>query len=102
MGFLLIDARFDLPALMIAVDELEGRSLLWVEQGRHQAMQLTGIGVVARLRSRELGQSLGGVRLDAIRDHTHLHIWQPLCWLFGTSVPKNRRLVPKYREWASP
>jgi hypothetical protein len=26
MGFLLIDAGFDLPALMIAVDELEGRS----------------------------------------------------------------------------
>ena len=54
MGFLLIDARFDLPALMLAVDELEGRSLLWVQQGGHQPMQLTGIGVVARLRSREL------------------------------------------------
>ena len=25
-----------------------------------------------------------------------------LCWLFGTSVPKNRRRVPKYREWACP
>ncbi len=74
MGFLLIDAGFDLPALMIAVDELEGRSLLRVEQGRHQAMQLTGIGVVARLRRRELGESLGGVWLDTILDHAHLHI----------------------------
>ncbi len=24
-----------------------------------------------------------------------------LCWLFGTSVQTNRRLVPKYREWVS-
>jgi len=29
-------------------------------------MQLMGIGVVARLRRRELGQSLGGVRFDMI------------------------------------
>jgi hypothetical protein len=49
----------------------------WVEQGRHQAMQLTGIGVVARLRRRELGQSLGGVRFDMILDHAHLHGRQP-------------------------
>jgi len=37
-------------------------------------MQLTGIGVVARLRSRELGESLGGVWLETILDHAHLHL----------------------------
>ena len=77
MGFLLIDARFDFPALMIAVDELEGRSLLRVQQGRDQAMQLTRIGVVACLRRGELGESRGDVRLDAILDHAHLHSRQP-------------------------
>src|SRR5258708_3473356 len=76
MVFLLIDADFDFPALMIAVDELEGRRLQRVEQGGHQAMQLTGIGVVARLRSRKLGESLGGVWLDTIIDHAHLHWWE--------------------------
>jgi hypothetical protein len=76
MVLLLIDAGFDLPALMIAVDELEGRRLLRVEQGGNLPMQLTGIGVVARLRSRELGESLGGVWLDALLDHAHLHIGQ--------------------------
>jgi len=35
MVLLLIDAGFDLPALMIAVDELEGRSLLRIQQSRH-------------------------------------------------------------------
>jgi hypothetical protein len=85
MGFLLIDASFDLPALMIAVDELEGWSLLRVEQGRQQAMQLTGIRVVARLRRRELGESLGGVWLDAILDHAHLHIRQPH-WVQGDQI----------------
>src|SRR5260370_29639311 len=72
----LIDADFDVPALMIAVDELEGRRLQRVERGGHQAMQLTGIGVVARLRSRKLGESLGGVWLDTILDHAHLHWWE--------------------------
>jgi hypothetical protein len=75
MIFLLIDAGFDLPALMITTDELKGRGELRIEQGSHQSMQLVRIGVVARLRRRELGQTLGGVRLDMILDHTHLHLW---------------------------
>jgi hypothetical protein len=37
-------------------------------------MQLTGIGVIARLRRRELGESLGGVWFDTILDHAHLYI----------------------------
>jgi hypothetical protein len=73
MVFLLSDAGFDLPALMITADELKGRGELRIEQGGHQAMQVVRIGVVARLRRRELSQALGGVRLDAILDHTHLH-----------------------------
>ena len=76
MGFLLIDAGFDLPALMRTPDELEGRGERRVEQGGHQAVQLVRIGVVARLRGGELGQALSGVWLDAILDHAHLHIRQ--------------------------
>jgi hypothetical protein len=34
MGFLLIDAGFDLPPFMVTENEFFGRSLLWVEQGR--------------------------------------------------------------------
>jgi hypothetical protein len=37
-------------------------------------MELRRIGVVARLRRRELGESLGGVWLDTLLDHAHLHI----------------------------
>ena len=77
MVFLLIDADFDFPTLMITADELEGRRLQRVEQGGNLPMQLTGIGVVARLRSRELSQTLGGVRRDTILDHAHLHGRQP-------------------------
>jgi len=54
MGFLLIDARFDLPALMRTTDELEGWGELRVEQGGHQAVQLVRIGVVAVLRGGKL------------------------------------------------
>jgi hypothetical protein len=91
MGFLLIDAGFDLPALLIAVNELEGRSLLRVEQGCHQAMQLTGIGVVARLRSRELGELLGGVWLDTILDHAHLHLLREADRMQGEKTSCHRR-----------
>src|SRR5260221_13600992 len=76
MVLLLIDAGFDLPPFVITLDEVQGGILLWVEQGGDQAMQLTGIGVVARLRSRKLGESLGGVWLDTILDHAHLHWWE--------------------------
>jgi hypothetical protein len=77
MGFLLIDARLDLPALMITEDELEGRGELRVQQRGHQPMQLVRIGVVARLRRRELGESLGRVGLDAIFNDADLHGRQP-------------------------
>ncbi len=77
MGFLFIDACFDLPAFMVAEDEPESRSLLRVQQGRHQPMHLGRIGAVARLRGRELCQALSRVRLDAILDHAHLHSRQP-------------------------
>jgi hypothetical protein len=40
-------------------------------------MQLVRIGVVARLRRRELGQSLRRVWLDALFNNAHLHIRQP-------------------------
>jgi hypothetical protein len=77
MGFLLIDAGFDLPTFVITLDEVQGGILLWVEQGGDQAMHLMGIGVVARLRSRELRQSLGGGWLDALFNDAHLHGRQP-------------------------
>ena len=77
MVLLLIDAGFDLPTFVITLDEVQGGILLWVEQGGDQAMQLMGIGGVARLRSRELGESLGGVRFETILDHAHLHGRQP-------------------------
>jgi hypothetical protein len=77
MVLLLIDAGFDLPPFVITRDEVQGGILLWVEQGGDQAMHLMGIGGVARLRSRELSQSLGGVRFETILDHAHLHGRQP-------------------------
>jgi hypothetical protein len=77
MGFLLIDAGFDLPTFVITLDEVQGGILLWGEQGGDQAMHLMGIGRVARLRSRELSQSLGGGWLDAIFNDAHLHGRQP-------------------------
>jgi hypothetical protein len=46
MIFLLIDAGFDLPALMITADEIKGGGELRIEQGGHQSMQLVRIGVV--------------------------------------------------------
>jgi hypothetical protein len=73
MVLLLIDAGFDLPTFVITLDEVQGGILLWVEQGGDQAMQLLGIGGVARLRSRELG----GGWLDALFNDAHLHGRQP-------------------------
>ena len=73
MGFLLIDALFDLEAVMIAEDQFIGRGLLGVEQGRDQAMDLGRVSGITVVRARQLGQALCRQRLDAILDETHLH-----------------------------
>lgn len=49
MGFLLVDAGFNLPALMVAEDEFCGRRLLRVQQSRHQPKHLARISAVTRL-----------------------------------------------------
>jgi hypothetical protein len=46
MGFLLIDAGFDLRAFVLTENEFFGRSLLLIEQGRDEAMHLARIGWV--------------------------------------------------------
>lgn len=77
MVFLLIDAGFNFPALMIAEDEFCGGRLLRVKQSCHQAMELAWISAVGCLRRRELRQALCRCRLDVIRDYPHLHIGSP-------------------------
>ena len=73
MGFLLVDAPFDLPAFMITEDQFVGRGLFRVEQGRDQAMDLAGVGPITVMGARKLGQALGGQRIEAILDDAHLH-----------------------------
>ena len=64
MGFDLINDHFDLPSLVIAVDEVESRGGAWIEPGGGQAIDLlwfpqAGIG-------------------DAIFDHAHQQGLDPL------------------------
>ena len=50
MGFELINHQFDLPALMIAADEVEGGGLQGIKQGGDQPMHFPGIGPRALVR----------------------------------------------------
>ena len=71
MGFLLIDAGFDLPAFVVTENQFFGGSLLWVEQGHHFAMHLARIGWVTSVRAGELSQPICYRGVDAILNDAH-------------------------------